>query len=206
MPPPASESRTQFHHLHHLLHHHHLIICQRVQHRHHSPTPFLPILSVRTWDKCGNLPLSSLQIISLQLGFSSRLLWDLSVSQNAPRRKLIDALSTIKEKTFSYQKKKLSPIKRKNSLLSLLLLQLLFSLPRSCCSSPRKIPLHTSCIAHTFVHTDQNQFNALLYHAFSAEYCRAMFFLWKKDLEPVDSQILFRILCSAPPCQEKSFS
>jgi len=123
-----------------------------------------------------------LQIISLQLGFSSRLLWDLSVSQNAPRRKLIDALSTIKEKTFSYQKKKLSPIKRKNSLLSLLLLlllllQLLFSLPRSCCSSPRKIPLHTSYIAHTFVHTDQNQFNALLYHAFSAEYCRAVFFL-----------------------------
>ena len=117
MLPPASESRTQFHLLHHhhhlllhLLHHHHLIICQRVQHRHHSPTPFLPILSVRTWDKCGNLPLSSLQIISLQLGFSSRLLWDLSVSQNAPRRKLIDALSTIKEKTFSYQKKKLSPI------------------------------------------------------------------------------------------------
>ena len=105
MPPPASESRTQFHHHHHL-HHHHLIICQRVKHRHHSPTSFLPILSVRTWDKCGNLPLSSLQIISLQLGFSSRLLWDLSVSQNAPRRKLIDALSTIKEKTFSYQKKK----------------------------------------------------------------------------------------------------
>ena len=195
MPPPASESRTQFHHH---LHHHHLIICQRVKHRHHSPTSFLPILSVRTWDKCGNLPLSSLQIISLQLGFSSRLLWDLSVSQNAPRRKLIDALSTIKEKTFSYQKKK-TPISAAAAAASLLSVEILLQ-------QSKKVP-NSHCIAHTFVHTDQNQFNALLYHAFSAEYCRAMFFLWKKDLEPVDSQILFRILCSAPPhAKKKSFS
>ena len=47
------------------------------------------------------------------------------------------------------------------------------------------------------LNTGQNQFNALLYYAFSAEYCKAV--CWKKDFKPVCSHTVFHILWSPPP-------
>ena len=44
--------------------------------------------------------------------------------------------------------------------------------------------------------TGQNQFNVLLYHAFSAEYCKAV--CWKDDFTPVCSQTLIHILLYTP--------